>query len=289
MPEEMKVLQKRGADTAIFELQGSLFFGTADQLYRALEPELKTRRYLILDLRRVQSVDITAAHVLEQIDATLAEGRGVLLFSDLPRKLPSGRDMQRYFSEVGLAGGEHKVRVFDELDNALEWVENRILEEEHLARAAEQPLELREMEMFAGRKEETLTALDACLERRSYRAGDTIFARGDTGDELYLIRRGAVRIVLPLSTQDRHHLATFGRGNFFGEMSFLDREPRSADAVAFTDTELFVLSRRRFDEVAGGHKQLAIQLFSALARALAIRLRYANAELRALRAPVGTP
>ena len=287
LPDEMKVLQGRGGETAIFELQGSLFFGTADQLYNALEPELKTRRYIILDLQRVQSVDLTAVHMIEQIEDILAERKGSLLFSDLPRSLPSGRDMERYFDEVGLARAEHKARVFDELDDALEWIENRVLEEEHLARALEKPLELREIEVFAGRKEETLAALDACLERRSFRAGEKIFSRGDAGDQLYLIRRGAVRIVLPLTSRESHHLATFGRGNFFGEMSFLDRDARSADAIAFTDTDLFVLSRSRFDEVAAGHKRLAMQLFAGLARVLAIRLRYANAELRALREPSG--
>ncbi len=287
LPVEMKALQAHGEETAIFELQGSLFFGTTDQLYDALEPELKTRRYVILDMQRVQSFDITAAHMLEQVEDMLSERGAFLLFSDLPRSLPSGRDIQRYFDEVGLVRAEHRVRVFDELDNALEWVEERVLQEESLARALEAPLELREFDVFAGRKEETLAALDACLERRAYKAGEKVFAAGDTGDELYLIRRGAVRIVLPLRGREPHHLATFARGNFFGEMSFLDREPRSADAVAFTDADLFVLSRARFDEVAAGHKRLAMQLFGGLARVLAIRLRYANAEVRALRSGSG--
>jgi len=93
-----------------------------------------------------------------------------------------------------------------------------------------------------------------------------------------------VRIVLPLTAQ-QHHLATFGRGSFFGEMSFLDQGERSADAVAYTDTDLFVLSRARFDEVTTHHKRLAIQLLGSIARILALRLRYANAELRTLRDP----
>jgi len=67
VPEEMAILEKRGESCAIFELQGSLFFGTTDQLYSAVEPELKTRDFLILDMRRVKSVDFTAAHSLEQI------------------------------------------------------------------------------------------------------------------------------------------------------------------------------------------------------------------------------
>ncbi|TAN54494.1 MAG: cyclic nucleotide-binding domain-containing protein [Betaproteobacteria bacterium] len=285
LPDEMKRLQARGGETAILELQGSLFFGTADRLYNALEPELKTRRFIILDLQRVQSVDITAAHLLEQIEDRLAERQGSLLFSDLPRNLPSGRDIQRYFGEVGLARSGRRALVFDELDGALEWVEDRILEEEHVLRAEEKPLELSEMDLFAGRKPDTLAALQACLEQRACKAGERIFGVGDAGDELYLIRRGSVRIVLPLGGGEAHHLATFGRGDFFGEMAFLDRDPRSADAIAFSDTDLYALSRVRFDAVAAEHRRLAAQLLGGLARVLAIRLRYANAELRALRSP----
>ena len=120
------------------------------------------------------------------------------------------------------------------------------------------------------------------MEKRSYRAGDRICARGDAGHEIFLIRRGTVRIVLPLKEKQGHHLATFGRGDFFGEMSFLDRDLRSADAFAFTDADLYVLTRERFDAFAEEHKRLAIQMMEGLARKLAIRLRYANAELRHL-------
>jgi sulfate permease, SulP family len=122
------------------------------------------------------------------------------------------------------------------------------------------------------------------MERRSYRAGERIFARGDVGDELFLIRRGAVRIVLPINERQSHHLGTFGRGAFFGEMAFLDGEVRSADAVAFTDVDLYALSRKTFDALAEEHKRLGLGLMEGLASVLASRLRYTNAELRALEA-----
>jgi SulP family sulfate permease len=83
---EMEILTAKGDRAAIVELQGSLFFGTADQLYRALEPDLKTRDFLILDLRRIQTVDVTAAHLLEQIKDMLAERHGFLIFSQIPRQ-----------------------------------------------------------------------------------------------------------------------------------------------------------------------------------------------------------
>ena len=282
LPEEMAILEQRGDRSVICELQGSLFFGTADQLYSELEPEVKTRTYVILDMRRVQSVDFTAAHLLEQVEDMLSERKGFLIFSRVPANVPSGQDMQRYFDLMGLARSERHVRTFAELDDALEWVENRILAEERVERAEVAPLELREIALFQGRKEETLAALESSMEKRSFTARQRIFGVGECGDELFLIRQGSVRVVLPLAGQRSHHLATFGRGDFFGEMSFLDGEPRSADAIASTDVELYVLSRARFDALTGEHKRLALNLMEGLARVLAHRLRHTDREVRAL-------
>jgi SulP family sulfate permease len=282
---EMEILVARGDCAAICELQGSLFFGTANQLYAALEPELKTRDYLILDMRRVQTVDVTAAHMLEQVKDMLAERGGCLIFSQIPQKLPSGRDIRQYLDEVGLLksnGGGDAVKVFDEIDQAQEWVEDRIIAAAALELVAETTLALPDLELFKNRKAQTLAALEQHMAQRSFKAGEKIFARGDTGDELFLIRRGAVRVLLPVSETLSHHLGTFGRGAFFGEMAFLDGAPRSADAVAFTDVELFVLSRATFEKFAEAHKKVALGLMEGIASVLASRLRYTDAELRAL-------
>lgn len=279
---EMEILVESGDRAVIVELQGSIFFGTTSQLYTALEPELKIRDYVILDMRRVQSVDVTAARMLDQVRDMLAERHGFLIFSQLPQNLPSGRDMQQYFDQVGLVRPESPVRVFGELDEALEWVENRILEGAICELDELEALDLVELELFKDRKAETLASLEQRMEKRSYKAGEKIFKRGDTGDELFLIRKGAVRIMLPLSEKQNHHLGTFGRGAFFGEMAFLDGDVRSADAVAFSDTELYVLSRKTFDAVAEEHKKLALGLMEGIASVLASRLRYTNSELRVL-------
>ena len=233
-------------------------------------------------MRRVQSVDFTAAHMLEQIQGMLAERDAFLVFSQLPRAAPSGQDMKRYFLTLGLVSSERHVRGFRELDAALEWVEDQILQVELREKAVEKPLELHEIEVFKGHKEETLKELAACLVPRSVKEGEAIFHLGDDGDDLFLIRRGAVRIMLPIVGKRSHHLATFSRGDFFGEMTFLDRAPRSADAIAGVDSDLFVLSRQRFDALADHHKRLGMELLEGLAKALALRLRHTNTELRTL-------
>ena len=282
LQEDMAILDQRGDQSVIFELQGSLFFGTANQLYAAIEPEIKQRKYILLDMRRVQTVDITASHMLEQIRDMMAEKGGFLVFAHLSHNLPSGRDIQQYFQQTGLAPEKSAARMFDELDGAQEWVENRILGEARIEHTEEILLELHELGLFKGRKRETLAELEVRLDRRSFNAGEKIFVRGDAGDELFLIRKGSVRIMLPLNDGTAHHISSFGRGDFFGEMAFLDGSARSADAIAFNEVELFVLSRKTFDVFADEHKKVGLNLMEGLAGALASRLRYTNVELQAL-------
>jgi SulP family sulfate permease len=79
--KEREALREHGASNLIVELQGSLFFGNTDALYRTLEPDLEKARYLILDFQRVQSIDMTAAHMLDRVRAQLSERGATLLLS----------------------------------------------------------------------------------------------------------------------------------------------------------------------------------------------------------------
>lgn len=283
LPSEMEILEERGAQAVVCELQGNLFFGTTDQLFSELEKDLKSVKYAILDMRRVQSVDFTAAHMLEQIEAHLAERKGKLLFSGLPQALPTGQDLQKYFNQLGLVRPSRSIRIFNSLNDALEWTEDRILKEAGLEKPGEEALlKLDEIDLMREFEPEFVSAMRQCLEKRDFEPEKKIFSQGDSGDEVYLIRRGLVRIVLPLGGEKSHHVVTFGRGDFFGDMAFLDRGTRSADAVAVKPTDLYVLSRARFNEFSLKYPMLGAKVFARLARALAIRLRQTDTELRAL-------
>lgn len=280
---EMRVIAQKGDMAVIFELQGSLFFGTSYELYSLLEPEIKMRDYLILDMRRVQSVDITAAHMLNQVRDMMME-RGIpLLLSNVREHLPSGRNLRELFEQTGLTTSDEAVKTFPTLEDAIEWVEDQIVAGV-ITRSDEQvPLTLQEMELFQGRKDETLADLETRMEQRAYRAGDTIYSIGDPGNELYLIRRGEIKIMAPISGSRRlHHIATFGRGDFFGGLALLDGRPRGNNATASVDTDLYVLSLEQFNKLGDEHKRLAFTLVTAIARTLAQRLRHADEELTLL-------
>lgn len=282
LPEQAAVLAQHGEKTAVVQLQGALFFGTTDQLRTLLADDLERCETLILDLRRVDALDLTAAHILEQMEAQLSRRGAHLLLCELPRGLSGGRAPAAYLRELGLIHDGDQQRLFAQLSDALGWAEDRILAAHGVADPVRPgPLRLEDLPVCVGRRPETVADLASCLEERSVPAGQLVFRHGDEGDELYFIRRGTVRISLPMEGKDLH-LASFGRRDFFGEIAFLDGGRRSADAVAETDTELFVLSRKRFEAVADAHPRLAHQVFFEVSRTLALRLRQADRSITSL-------
>jgi SulP family sulfate permease len=279
---EVRILDQKGDQAVIFELQGSLFFGNTQQLYADLEHEINTRSYIIIDLKRVQSVDVTAAHLLNQVRDAIQERGARLLLSNVRENLPSGRNLREFFEQTGLMDAGDTVRIFPELDSAIAWVEDRILGESESAQEQEVPMQLQEMDLFAKRKDETLQDLEARMQLRTYQPGEALYVRGAPGDELFWVRRGTIRIVAPLGAGRTRHIASFGRGDFFGGLAFLDNLPRTNDAIAHTVTEVYVLSREQFNQIADTHKKLAFNLIEAMARTLAMRLRHAEVELTML-------
>src|SRR5450631_628377 len=223
---EREILDRDGDQAVFCELQGNLFFGTTDQLFSQLEPDLRTRRFLLLDMRHVQSIDYTAVHLFEQMHAQLAERGGQLLFSGMPSGLFEQQDFERYLIQMGLVG----VIITETQDSALEWMEERILEAAGFIRTDEEKLlDLKDFRLFREFSEHELAALAAYVSELSLRQGEKVFRNGDLGDELYLVRRGILRVLMPLEGGKYHHLATICQGGVIGELAFLDRGVRSAD------------------------------------------------------------
>jgi len=280
---EIAVLDQKGGEAVIFELQGSLFFGNTYQLYTDLEKEIGTRSYVIIDLRRVHSIDVTAAHLFRQIRDTIRERGALLVFSGVRENHRSGRNLHEFLGQSGLWHPQSKtVRTFADLDAAVGWVEDRLLGESETAGEDETPMQLQEMELFSKHKDETLLELERMMDIRQFAAGATIYPKGSVGDELYWVRRGTVRLVAKLEADKTKPLATFGRGDFFGGLAFMDNQPRPHDAIAVTATEVYVLKREQFEHIAQCHKKLAFNLANAMARTFAARLRRTEHKLAML-------
>jgi SulP family sulfate permease len=220
--------------------------------------------------------------MLELFESILRDHGGYLIFSRLPGAMPTGQDLRTYFAQIGVTNQKQNVRRFETLDEAVEWVQDQILAEHLPGReTGEQPLELSQIGLLQDIETDHLRTFQTrCVVGRSCAAGEVVFEAGGMADELYLIRRGTVRIILPVKNGNYHNLATVGRGDFFGEVAFLDQGRRSANAVAKTRVDLFVISRAQFDSASAIQPLLVAKILGRLAATLALRLRHADAELR---------
>ena len=96
-----------------------------------------------------------------------------------------------------------------------------------------------------------------------YTAGDTIIRQGEHGDRMFLIAEGEVRI-----HRGETVLAVLKAQDYFGEMSILDGEPRSASATALTDCLLLCIDQADFYEILSHHIEVAMTIVRTLTRRL---------------------
>jgi CRP/FNR family transcriptional regulator, cyclic AMP receptor protein len=106
--------------------------------------------------------------------------------------------------------------------------------------------------------------LASCIVEKSVGRGATIFAKGDPGSSLFAIRKGTAKMTLP--SADGHEVVVnlVTQGDIFGEIALLDGRPRTADAVAISDCEMFVIERRDFLPLVREEPEIALKLIEIL-------------------------
>ncbi|MBL9003921.1 MAG: cyclic nucleotide-binding domain-containing protein [Myxococcales bacterium] len=130
---------------------------------------------------------------------------------------------------------------------------------------------LRSVPLFAEIPGEDLRLVAEILDTVEHPAGEVVFRKGETGEDMYIIAQGKVAIRDGTTT-----IATLGEREFFGELSVIDREARSADAVVVEPAELLRLRAADLGELMARRPQIQEQILLVLVR----RLRVLNARVR---------
>ena len=113
----------------------------------------------------------------------------------------------------------------------------------------------------------------------NYLANTIIFNEGDEGSEMFVVKEGKVLIEITIKTKEGAIQKSLGEilpGDYFGEMSIIDNSPRSARAVALTDTTLIALNKNRFYNLIENSPEFAIKIV----RKLSSRLKDANDRMK---------
>src|SRR5256885_2190179 len=135
---------------------------------------------------------------------------------------------------------------------------------------------LRSVPLVASLDDDAARELRALLKVREVMRETPLFKTGDTGDGMYLIESGRVRIHVTDADGRKVTLAELAGGDFFGEMALLDGKLRSADAVVVEDARLAILSRADFLAFVRANPDVALEMLSAIAE----RLRRTDELLR---------
>ena len=125
------------------------------------------------------------------------------------------------------------------------------------------------------------SALSEVLSRmttRSYNRNNMILMEDEFGDTFFIISKGSVKITRVSEEGREVILAMLGEGDFFGEMSLLDGETRSANSIALEDAEVLTLKRHDFLEMLEKYPKIAISLLAEMAG----RIRKSDQQIESL-------
>lgn len=270
-----QLLQDAGERIWIVRLQGYIFFGTAYRFYEHLKVRVSGVKggalsFIILDFKSVRGLDVSTIVDFQKLKK-LTDSKGIeLLISNASPQL-----------QPLLAGGgiiEERLgrpSLFDDLDRALEWCENILLQEACLLDAERVTVE-QQLAQHAIVRPRDASALGNFLERMETTVGDTVFNQGDQSDSLYFIESGRVDVLLRDEAGHVLRLRSMTAGAVIGEVGFYLGKARSASIVV---TEAGVLQRlshdalRQMEETA---TQTASAIHVLIASMLSDRLATTN-------------
>lgn len=120
-------------------------------------------------------------------------------------------------------------------------------------------------------REESRRVLNEVTEVR-FESGETVFEAGSAGNEMYIIKRGRIK-VYRVFDDNEISFAEFTAGDAFGEMSLIDEYPRSASATALEDCVLLALPRATFKRIVEMDPPVGVKLLLAVAEVFSKRMR----------------
>ena len=281
--DENEVLRANGQRIALIELDGALFFGTAEAADEEMERLVHIADFIVIDFQRVTEVDASGARVLLQAaDLVQRSGKKLLLAGLAPRnartRMIRDMDVHERFSDS---------QFFPDADRALEHAEDRLLEK--LARSPTERRALMLEETLLGSRLDAaeLAVLAGALTERRFRKGEMVFRSGDPGDAMYVLMQGQIGIWLAGQDENDphgHRLVSYAPGVVFGEMALLADMARSAQAIVESDAVVLELRREQYDALSQEHPALFGKLLHGISLLLATRVRALTDELQATQA-----
>lgn len=278
--ETRELLNQEGFKILILNLQGFIFFGTADKLLASIRNRIADRsdnnfRYLVLDFHYVSQLDTSAFVTFSKL-AQLSDRLGF----DVVISSADENSIKRLVHHGFFTFGEQSTqRIYkDQLDTAVDWCEQKILSS--LDRFdAMRSMSLEEVLSRIIQRDEQVDSIRGYFEEVAVSQGDYLFTEGDEGDSLFIVGTGTVVVVIQLSSDHEKVLRKYKAGAMLGEMALYTGENRSASVRIEEDAVLYKLTEESMLIIQAEYPVAAAALHSYVVRLMSERLRRANREL----------
>lgn len=273
-PQLEAVLKDQAHRIQVLELQGALFFGTADALRDSLAQQPPDIQTVVLDLYGVGEIDATGARILlETASGWAHQGRQLLA-----AEWPMGDPRRHVVDAIAQSSGLPALAWAPDTDTALEQAEEQLLAHPPLPTLPTARVALGDTLLAHGLDSNELALLAAALQPVAYARGEVIFHAGEAADALLVSLQGNIGVFLPGGGR---RLVCFGPGTLLGEMAVLARGPRSADAHAESPVQALRLTVQALEALQAEHPVLVAKLHANIARHLSARLRGLTQDLQA--------
>lgn len=280
--EENQVLRVRGRQHLVLRLRGYLFFGSivglvADirtRIRRSYAQETKPLKTVVLDFRYVNGMDSSTALTLVKLRQTIEDRRMQLVFTSL------NPEMERALRREHCVRDDDVCLVFDDLDNALEWCEQRAVMYETSLSRVDMPFVQRLAKEF-GSVDLAARFMDYVV-RIELRKGEYLFRQGDASAATYVVESGRVNIVLERPDGPPLLLRSVTSNTTLGEMGLYRQSIRSASVMADAHSVVHKLERVALDRMETEDPRVAAAFHTFVIRTLADRLHVADKAISAL-------
>ena len=274
-PIELELrLRKEGDAIALLELEGPIFFGSADHVLNRVEAEFAAGASVVaLEMSRITHVDMSGGRRLLEACA-VAPGRVLIA------PMHAGGRVASEFGELGLAGSLPQAAVCSDVASAVELAETIVLGRTRGLRAADRPVCASDALIGIGLPADCVAPIIALSTEVRFPDGGMILKAGDASEAAYLLLSGEVLISLGAGDgKPAARLAVLAPGVLFGETALLGQSRRTADATARGDVVCLRINGADIAQLRENSPEIAWRFLATVARQLAIHLRTANVTI----------
>ena len=272
-----RFLSGHGEAIEIMQLQGYLFFGSADRMVKHVRRRLMATsrpplRFLVLDFRHVSGLDSAATSSFVKIRRMSEESAVKVFFTHV------SSEVAKALAAAGLRfSADGPMSIEDDIDHALERAEEAILRE-HPDYGVQAGL-VNHLTALAG-PHPRIGDLTQYMTQVQVEAGDSIIRAGDAADDVYFVARGRVRVQVTLPSGRKLRLRTMTDGAIVGEIALYLKQQRTADVIVEVPSDIFRLCASDIARFEREDPELALLVHRILATNLSEKLSVANQAIK---------